>query len=33
MWKRPIGIDLLWGAAGSIVIGGLIIRHIVNIDV
>jgi len=33
MWKRPIGIDLLWGAAGSIVIGGLIIRHIANIDV
>jgi tight adherence protein B len=33
MWTRPIGIKLLWGAAGSILIGGLLIRHIVNIDV
>jgi len=33
LWHRQIGIILLWVAAGLIVIGGLVIRHIVNIDV
>jgi tight adherence protein B len=33
MWTRDLGIKLLWGAAISITIGGLLIRHIVNIDV
>jgi tight adherence protein B len=33
LWKTPIGIKLLWTAAGMLVLGGLIIRHIVNMDV
>jgi tight adherence protein B len=33
LWTRPIGIKLLWGASIMIVIGGLIIRHIVNMEV
>jgi len=30
LWKTPIGVKLLWTAAGMLVLGGLIIRHIVN---
>ena len=33
LWKREIGVKLLWTASGMIVIGGLIIRKIVNMDV
>ncbi|MGD0734002.1 MAG: type II secretion system F family protein [Terracidiphilus sp.] len=33
LWTRPIGIKLLWAASIMIVIGGLIIRHIVNMEV
>ncbi len=33
LWKRPIGIDLLYAAGVMIIIGGLIIRKIVNMDV
>jgi tight adherence protein B len=33
LWKRDIGIKLLWAASIMIVIGGLIIRKIVNMDV
>jgi tight adherence protein B len=33
LWKRDIGIKLLWTAAAMIVVGGLIIRKIVNMDV
>jgi tight adherence protein B len=33
LWKNPLGIKLLWSASIMIVIGGLIIRHIVNMDV
>jgi tight adherence protein B len=33
LWKREIGIKLLWAASAMIVIGGLIIRKIVNMDV
>jgi tight adherence protein B len=33
LWKRPIGIKLLCGSGGMTLLGGLIIRQIVNIDV
>ena len=33
LWKRDIGIKLLWAASIMIVIGGMIIRKIVNMDV
>jgi tight adherence protein B len=33
LWKRPIGIKLLYTSAGMTVVGGLIIQKIVNIDV
>ena len=33
LWKTPIGVKLLWTAAGMLVVGGLIIRYIVNMDV
>ena len=33
LWTTPIGVKLLWTAFGMIVVGGLIIRHIVNMDV
>ena len=33
LWKRDIGIKLMWAASIMIVIGGLIIRKIVNMDV
>jgi tight adherence protein B len=33
LWTRPIGLDLLYAAAGMTVIGGLIIRKIVNMEV
>lgn len=33
LWTNPTGIKMLWAAFGGIVIGGLIIRHIVNMDV
>lgn len=33
LWTRPIGIKLLWGAGGMTVLGGLIIRNIVNMEV
>jgi tight adherence protein B len=33
LWKRDIGVKLLWAASIMIVIGGLIIRKIVNMDV
>jgi tight adherence protein B len=33
LWTRPIGIKLIWTAVGMIATGGLIIRHIVNMDV
>lgn len=32
LWKREIGVKLLYAASGLIVIGGLIIRKIVNMD-
>jgi tight adherence protein B len=33
LWTNPIGIKLLEIASGMLVVGGLIIRHIVNMDV
>lgn len=33
LWKRPIGIKLLYASAGFTIVGGLIIHKIVNIDV
>ena len=33
LWTNPAGLKLIWIAAGMIVVGGMIIRHIVNLDV
>jgi tight adherence protein B len=33
LWTRAIGVKLLWASAGMTVVGGLIIRHIVNMEV
>jgi tight adherence protein B len=33
LWHRPIGIKLLWAAAGLIAVGGFVIHKIVDIDV
>ncbi len=33
LWKNPTGVKMLWIAAGMIVVGGVIINHIVNMDV
>jgi tight adherence protein B len=33
LWTNPTGIKLMWVSAGMTVLGGLIIRHIINIDV
>jgi tight adherence protein B len=33
LWKTPLGIKMLWTSLGMLVVGGLIIRNIVNMDV
>jgi len=33
LWTRDIGVKLLWAASAMIIVGGLIIRKIVNMDV
>jgi tight adherence protein B len=33
LWRNPTGIKMLWASFGMLVIGGLIVRHIVNMDV
>jgi tight adherence protein B len=33
LWTNPTGVKLLWAAGGMLVVGGLLIRHIVNMDV
>ncbi len=33
LWTHPVGIKLMWAAAGLIVIGGFVIHKIVDIDV
>jgi tight adherence protein B len=32
LWHRDIGIKLIWTAIGMTILGGLVIRHIVNLD-
>ncbi|MFZ1083821.1 MAG: type II secretion system F family protein [Terracidiphilus sp.] len=33
LWKTPLGVKMLWTSFGMLVVGGLIIRKIVNMDV
>ncbi len=33
LWTRPLGVKLLWAGGSMIVVGGFIIRQIVNMDV
>jgi len=33
LWHRPIGIKLMWAAAGLIALGGFVIHKIVDIDI
>jgi len=33
LWKTAIGVKLLWAAGGMLVLGTLVIRNIVNVDV
>jgi tight adherence protein B len=33
LWHRQVGIEMMWGAAGLIMLGGLVIWKIVNIDI
>jgi tight adherence protein B len=33
LWTRPIGVKLLYASAAMTIIGGLIIRKIVNMEV
>ena len=33
LWETKIGVKLLWVSGSMIVVGGLIIRKIVNVDV
>jgi Flp pilus assembly protein TadB len=33
LWHRAIGIKLMWAAGGLTLIGGLVIRNIVNLDI
>jgi tight adherence protein B len=33
LWKKELGLKLMYTAGGMIVVGGLIIRKIVNLDV
>jgi len=33
LWTTAIGVKLLWTAFGLLVLGGLVIRKIVNLDV
>jgi Flp pilus assembly protein TadB len=33
LWHRSIGIKLMWTAAGMMVLGGLVIHRIVNLDI
>jgi tight adherence protein B len=32
LWHRDIGVKLIWTAIGMTILGGLVIRHIVNLD-
>jgi len=33
LWTTPLGIKMLWASLIMLVVGGLIIRHIVNMEV
>ncbi|MGB6743182.1 MAG: type II secretion system F family protein [Terracidiphilus sp.] len=33
LWHKDIGIKLIWAAIGMTILGGLVIRHIVNLDI
>jgi tight adherence protein B len=33
LWTTPVGVKMLWISFGMLVVGGLIIRHIVNMEV
>ncbi len=33
LWTTPLGVKMLWTAFGMLVVGGLVIRHIVNMEV
>jgi tight adherence protein B len=33
LWHKPLGIKLIWGAIGMTILGGLVIRNIVNLDI
>jgi tight adherence protein B len=33
LWTNPMGVKMLWTAFGMLVVGGLLIRHIVNMEV
>lgn len=33
LWHKPVGIKLIWAAVGMTILGGLVIRNIVNLDV
>jgi tight adherence protein B len=33
LWKNPMGLKMLWASFGMLVVGGLIVRHIVNMDI
>lgn len=33
LWTTPLGVKMLWTAFGMLVLGGLVIRHIVNMEV
>jgi tight adherence protein B len=33
LWKNPIGLKLLYAATGMTIVGGLIIRKIINMEV
>jgi tight adherence protein B len=33
LWTTPIGVKMLWASFGMLVVGGFIIRHIINMEV
>lgn len=33
LWHKPMGIKLIWAAIGLTIVGGLVIRQIVNLDI
>jgi tight adherence protein B len=33
LWTDPVGLKMLWAALGMLVVGGFLIRHIVNMEV